>query len=212
MSNAISTPLSTCSSAMCYTEVVSKLRSAMAEKWALKYALVWCLVNVLTKVIKQVRWFLWTKCFHCDKQCDGNSDTEKIHSLVTPDNVGDIFVQFYCHGISDKLCIWHNIMLILGRALWRWNEYLLLMNVNLTEVLEADTAVRPLQNKKDRRQVVWVLAMGNNWTETSMLEKATIRDQKKSLFGITELILKCFVSRLWNMKSSNHWKEEINHH
>lgn len=75
------------------------------------------------------------------------------------------------------------------------------MNVNLTEVLEADTAVRLLQNKKDRRQTVQVLAMNEAWTETSLLEKATIRDQKKPLCGITELILKAFLQG-WSTSNS----------
>ena len=42
--------------------------------------------------------------------------TEKIHSLVTLDKARDILVWFYYHGIRYKLCIWHNTMLILGRA------------------------------------------------------------------------------------------------
>lgn len=66
------------------------------------------------------------------------------------------------------------------------------MNVNLTVVLGAETAVRLLQNKKDRRQVVWVLAMNEDWTETSLLEKAAVGDHKKKkttpLCGLTELI------------------------
>lgn len=140
----------------------------MAKNWALKYPLIWCLVNVPQKVIKQVRQFSWTKYLHSDKQRDGNSDT-KIHSLVTLEKATDILVWFYCHGIRDKLCIWHNTMLIWGRAWWRWNAYLLLMNVNLTEALEIycwQTA------KKQKGQKTGCLgACRENWTETSLFKK-----------------------------------------
>lgn len=85
------------------------------------------------------------------------------------------------------------------------------MNVNLTEVLEADTAVRLLQNKKDKRQVVWVLAVDNNWTETSLLEKATIRDPKKPLFWANRIYFKmlCFKAVKQNSPTIGKKKEAI---
>lgn len=137
---------------------------------------------------------------------------KKNHSLVTLDNVRDSLVQFYCHGISDKLCIWHNIMLILGRASWRWNAYLLLMNVNLTELWEADTTVSLLQNKKDSREVVWVPATNEDWTEISLLEKETTGNPKKNTLWDNMVDFKSFPSRVGHVKFSKHWKEERNNH
>lgn len=57
------------------------------------------------------------------------------------------------------------------------------MNVNLTELWEADTAVRLLQNKKDSREVAWVPATHEDWTEMSLLEKATGNPQEKHFVG-----------------------------
>lgn len=57
------------------------------------------------------------------------------------------------------------------------------MNVNLTELWEADTAVRLLQNKTDSREVAWVPATHEDWTEMSLLEKATGNPQEKHFVG-----------------------------